>query len=118
MRLSASKNVFAFRRQDHLKRCSIYVLITLREIGRISLMIAPAIIVVSITGAAMGAAFTWTVIIYLVALVVAQALSTAVGKRSKLQTLGRYLSVGTIPLLFVFLLRMILEVLEVLGAFH
>jgi hypothetical protein len=80
-------------------------------------MIAPTTILVPIKET-MAAQFTLIVIIYLAALAVAQALSTTVGKRSKLQRLGRYLNIGMIPLLFVFLLRMTLEVVKVVEAFR
>ena len=69
-------------------------------------------IVAPITETITGEALTWIVMIYLIALLIVQVLSAAVGKSSKLQRLGRYLSVGTVPLLFVFLLKMALRGLE------
>ena len=60
----------------------------------------------------MSAVLIWIVMVYFVALLLAQALGTAVEERSKLRPLGRYLTVGTIPLFFVFLLTLTLRVLE------
>ena len=70
--------------------------------------------IIPMAAAAIAAALSEIAMIYLVALLVAQALSAALGKRSKLQPLGRYLSGGTIPLLFPFLLIVTIEGLEAL----
>lgn len=76
------------------------------------LIIAPVTIIVPIATEVTAERLTLSGIIYLVILLVVQALSIAAGERSKLRPLGRYLSVGTIPLFFVFLLAMILKGLE------
>ena len=75
---------------------------------------APATMIIPMATAAIAVALSEIAMMYLVALLVAQALGAALGERSKLQPLGRYLSVGTIPLLFPFLLIMIIEGLEAL----
>ena len=75
---------------------------------------APAIIIVPMTTAAIATVFSEIAMIYRVAILFAQGLSSALAERSTLRLLGQYPSVGTIALLFPFVLIVIMEGLEAL----
>ena len=61
---------------------------------------------------AMAASLGVTAMICLIAFLVAQELGGTVPEGSKLHVLGRYLTVGVVPLLFVFVLLLGIRVLE------